>query len=86
MQTDRQAGKMLVSKPTGLSVQRAIDGYHFGQRQYRQLLTEASILGAALDQLGAAIQTVQTDNSSAEQQALVDASRQLSLVLEGRVS
>lgn len=83
MQTDRQAGKMLVSKPTGLSVQHAIDDV---RSRASAKLKHAEAIAEGLQSLDAALQVFSEDRSSSEMQSLVDAARQLSELLETAVA
>ena len=79
MLTDRRLGKMSNSQPTRFSVQRTIDDV---RRQAVSFVTRAPAIAEGLQSLDAALQIFSEDRSAAEMQAVVDAARNLSELLE----
>ena len=86
MSTERQTGKMPSATNT-LSIDQLITGPRseaFAQIRFHA--DRLAQLGNAIETLDAALMTLQSDNSASEQQALVDAARQLSTLLETAVT
>ena len=82
MATTIDHGKMPPATDT-LSTAKILARRSEGFSQIRFYADRVAQLGTAIEQLDAALMTVQTDNSNAEQQALVDAARHLSALLDG---